>query len=173
MKCYYSFIKFIILILSIFSLQHLYAQEIFIPPLAEGQSIENQTQGIYENNGQLIDTDENPATNIRYYTSNTDPVLYFFDDKVSYVQSLLESSPNKLDTIYRLDMFPSRTTTDTEPIAVEPTDDYLNYYLAHCPNGITNVQGYRRIVYPNYYEGIDLHYFRQYQFYFYDVCCAS
>ena len=38
------------------------------------------------------------------------------------------------------------------------THEYQNFYLAHCPDGITGVRSYRRIVYRNIYNGIDLVY---------------
>lgn len=136
----------------------LHAQEIFIPPVIEGEPLEQNTHGIYENIGQIIDTDKKAAPQLKYYTLNVNPGLYFFDEKVSYLQAIITESETELDTTYRVDMIPSRTTTTTAPIAMQQTQDYLNYYLPHCPNGITDVRGFSRIVYPNYYEGIDLHY---------------
>ncbi|MFA4851618.1 MAG: hypothetical protein WC599_03780 [Bacteroidales bacterium] len=39
----------------------------------------------------------------------------------------------------------------------EPIKSYLNYYLGHCPQGVTDVKGYYRVVYPNVYPKIDMH----------------
>ena len=59
-------------------------------------------------------------------------------------------------TLYRVDVQfiganPSATIT-----ATEPTKDYTNYYLPICPDGITHVPAYGRIVYHDLYPHIDL-----------------
>ena len=41
----------------------------------------------------------------------------------------------------------------------EQTEEYFNYYYAHCPEGITNVYGYKKVVYENVYDNIDLIYY--------------
>ena len=41
-------------------------------------------------------------------------------------------------------------------IAEEQTEDFANYYLGHCPQGITGVYGYQQITYQNLYPNIDL-----------------
>jgi hypothetical protein len=38
------------------------------------------------------------------------------------------------------------------------SQDYTNYYYAHCPNGVTNVRSYSTITYKNVYPNIDLVY---------------
>jgi len=39
---------------------------------------------------------------------------------------------------------------------IEETDEILNFYYSHCPNGITDVKTYKKIIYKNIYPGIDL-----------------
>ena len=36
-----------------------------------------------------------------------------------------------------------------------PCKQYNNYYYSHCPQGITNVQSFRELTFPNVYPGID------------------
>ena len=43
-----------------------------------------------------------------------------------------------------------------EIIAEEKTSHYANYYLGHCPQGITGVYGYQKLIYKNLYPNIDL-----------------
>jgi len=38
----------------------------------------------------------------------------------------------------------------------EPTQGYINYYLGHCPEGITGVRAYRKVIYENMYPNIDV-----------------
>ena len=41
-------------------------------------------------------------------------------------------------------------------LAEEQTSDYANYYLGHCPQGITGVYGYQKLIYKDLYPNIDL-----------------
>ena len=41
-------------------------------------------------------------------------------------------------------------------IAEEQTSDYANYYLGHCPQGISGIYGYQKLIYKDLYPNIDL-----------------
>jgi hypothetical protein len=58
--------------------------------------------------------------------------------------------------LYRMDLTLVGCNEDAvvEPMGVQ--ERYLNYYLAHCPDGITHVPGYASLRYRNIYDNIDL-----------------
>ncbi len=115
----------------------------------------------YENLGQIVDSEGNPVPEIKFYTERSSPTLYLADDKVSFVHHKVDTNfwvnPDsaRIDTSYRLDM----SFVCWEPAAIrseymcgsllesEPGGDYLNYYLPHCPQGITDVAGFSRVAY--------------------------
>ncbi len=59
-------------------------------------------------------------------------------------------------SLYRVDVKFLGANPDPEIIASDETDDYTNYYLTNCPDGITHVPGFRKIMYRNIYPQIDL-----------------
>jgi hypothetical protein len=58
--------------------------------------------------------------------------------------------------LYRMDLSFEGCNADVEIEASERVPEYLNYYLAHCAEGITHVPGYRTLRYRNLYAHIDL-----------------
>lgn len=61
--------------------------------------------------------------------------------------------------LYRLDMTLVGSNPHARVRAEGELAGYVNYYLPHCPGGITGVKEYRRIVYENIYDNIDLELF--------------
>ncbi|HET7153678.1 MAG TPA: SBBP repeat-containing protein [Candidatus Kapabacteria bacterium] len=140
-----------------------------------------------ENKGQIADTKGNSRPDIKYYTESANGVrMYFSADKVSYVFAQYDTARPPLDpllgkegkgmqrnfqnslspllrgttggqTLYRMDM----SLLGASPTVIEregESEDYNNYYYAHCPHGVTNVHSYSTITYKNIYPNIDLVY---------------
>ncbi|MCX6153488.1 MAG: SBBP repeat-containing protein [Candidatus Kapabacteria bacterium] len=57
--------------------------------------------------------------------------------------------------IYRVDMKFNNANPNPKIIKKEITDDYDNYYLAQCPDGLTVVRKYRTVMMENIYPNID------------------
>jgi hypothetical protein len=55
----------------------------------------------------------------------------------------------------RMEMQFLNANPDAQTISEEPNEYYENYYLAHCPDGIT-AHGFKKIIYKNIYSQIDL-----------------
>lgn len=129
----------------------------------------------YENKGQIIDQNGNLHPEIRYYTEHAYPQMYLADDKISFVATKLADSniAGDVDSMGRIDLQflcnksvksqISEKPTAFVPCGVmqtfEPSQDYLNYYLPQCPNGITDVRGYARVVYVDAFPNIDVHFY--------------
>jgi len=58
--------------------------------------------------------------------------------------------------LHRIDMDFSDCNPEAILLKQDEVEGYTNYYYAHCPEGITNVKGYNKIVYQNIYNNIDI-----------------
>ncbi len=113
-----------------------------------------------ENKGQLIDTDGNLRPDIGFYNTGGGPAIYLRESGWSHVWSDIDTSASTLDTLYRVDIDFLNTDTTIKGIPMTEMDStYTNFFYGHCPRGIVNVPSYRRIVYPEIYENIDLHFY--------------
>lgn len=136
------------------------------PPHSEAQYIpqdffndaHKSNLGFWPNNGQVIDTDGQLSTSVKYVSHGGFPRVYLQEkSKTSFV--IRVNDPSQQDTLHRLDMVPvGANARDVEPIAQLLKDVTHRYYLPHCPNGIV-AEGYNRIVYEGVYPNIDFHYY--------------
>lgn len=136
------------------------------------QEYQNSQNFFIENKGQIIDNSGKQRSDVFFKAQAGGLNLYFKSKKISYIiyKNELKNNPedNPADIFnresqvtakrlsYRVDMEflganPAVSIKGTEPILT-----YFNYYYSHCPNGITHVKAYKRIVYENIYPNIDL-----------------
>ena len=127
------------------------------------------------NRGQLSDQNGAPMPEVLYTLDGYGMKTYFTKGSMHYVFSKLSRAkdslgrpltPNAMDiegsgnqdtlSLYRVDVNFPGANPDAEIVASDTTGDYTNYYLTNCPDGITHVPGYRKIVYRNIYPEIDL-----------------
>ena len=127
------------------------------------------SHGYYSNRGQLIsDGTPSVASGLMYYTERSMPQIYLGNDRVSFVVNLKAPAMDSVLLTCRFDLgfecssLASGSPGPFCPLTLHPfeqTHDHLNYYLPHCPEGITEVPGYQRIVAENVYPGIDCHFY--------------
>ncbi len=126
------------------------------------------------NRGQLSDQNGDAMPEVLYTLDGYGVKTYFTKGSMHYVFSRSSRSKDSLskpsipklnengignpDTLalYRVDVKFIGSNPDPEIIASDTTEDYTNYYLTNCPDGITHVPGYRKIVYRDIYPHIDL-----------------
>ena len=124
----------------------------------------------YPNRGQIIDTQDSLRPDIKFYADNVYPTLYFSKPieeenyrMVSYAFSQYEDTTNT-DTLQRVDLTFERdwkiaeaANLKTQPLPSEKNGQgYRNYFLGHCPKGVTGVEGFSRLYYPEVFEGTDV-----------------
>ncbi|MCB9233994.1 MAG: SBBP repeat-containing protein [Bacteroidia bacterium] len=118
---------------------------------------------IIPNLGQLVNTDGNPASEVKYLAEAPGMQIFFRESGFSYVFSRAEfgeAKENGLQDIistqvHRIDLeFLGAQIPTFE--AQFPSGAFNNYYLAHCKNGITRVPEFGQLTYKNLYPGIDL-----------------
>lgn len=113
----------------------------------------------YENRGQLVDISNSPISEIRYYTNNTTPGMYFKDYSFSYVFSKVDTIATTRDTLQRIDISFKNSQDNTKIYPLEEQNNYLSYFISQCQQGITEIKGNQRLVIPNLYPNIDLMYY--------------
>lgn len=114
----------------------------------------------FENKGQIKDTEDEIRNDIKFYTHRHNPSLYFTDDVLSYVWSRIDTNTSIDDTLARIDLtFPGSNMSKTIHRAVSQGGEYLNYYLAHCPEGVSNARSSERLIISELYDNVDLEYY--------------
>lgn len=147
----------------------IFAQGPYLPPDKDQES-PSTAMVLIENQGQILDYDNNTCNHIEYYMPNAVPSIYAANNKISLVKLELDTLPldttlNDTATIdsmtyYQIDLqFISEGDVLTvNPIAVSEVSQYFNYYLSHLPSGgKTEVPAFERIVYEDVWPGIDVH----------------
>ena len=129
-------------------------------------------RGFYENRGQIAGGTDNVAAAVRYYafigtarlacTASGISIAFLApahgDGPVSEATGMPLPGPIATSDLrtYRIDMqFLGANPTPRIEVS-KPVDTYLNYYLPHCPDGITHVEGYGELRYHDLYPNIDL-----------------
>jgi hypothetical protein len=127
------------------------------------------------NHGQIISTANLPVPEIRYVAGQSGSVqAYFTPSRVSYVfpkvemlpkpqlQHLPKVLPKRLDSmhaviteLYRMDVEFIGANPNAQMAGTDQASDYTNYYLAHCPQGITHVPSYAKLIVRDLYPQID------------------
>lgn len=126
---------------------------ITVVPESEGTS----SLDFVVNNGQLIDTEGNLRPDIGIYSHNAGPMLYGLDNRLAFVHARIDTIASTPDTLARVDIRFHETHREASPLGMGQNPHHYNYYLAHCPQGVTMTPSYNRVVYPELYENTDLH----------------
>lgn len=111
----------------------------------------------FENKGQLIAADTTLIPDVKYYCTSMQPALYFKNNSYSMVFAHADTS-NAPDTLHRIDLTYHKVNPDAHIYAMEEQEYFNNYYLAHIPQGITQVHSNKRLITTDLYSNIDVQY---------------
>jgi len=75
------------------------------------------------------------------------------------LESATQNAELKTIKFHRIDMDFVDCNPSPTLLKQNEVEGYTNYYNAHCPNGITNVKGYNKIIYQDIYPNIDIIYY--------------
>ncbi|PIP55027.1 MAG: hypothetical protein COX07_02120, partial [Bacteroidetes bacterium CG23_combo_of_CG06-09_8_20_14_all_32_9] len=112
----------------------------------------------YENKGQLINTSDSLVPEIKYYVQNSTPEYYIKKNSFSFVFARVDTIPSTTDTLHRIDVEFYNVNANAKTYSLEEQPGYLNYFLGHCPEGITNIHGNLRLITTDLFLHIDLMY---------------
>ena len=140
-------------------------------------SLLSQNLEFIENKGQIADQHGNVNWDVLFIAEVENGTIAIRKDGISFtfvkydkVPSLKKDAKDKIQGLrdkfqepepvnvdmYRVDMNLNNAQIPTRITKKEMTEDYNNYYLAHCPDGVTFVRKYRTVVLENVYQNIDL-----------------
>lgn len=137
------------------------AQSIYIPPDYFGEDYKKSI-GFWENDNQVVTTDGHPAKDVRFYSEGGMPRAYLRErSQVSFTLAHVDTIIATMDTLWRLDMRPYGPHAQVaSPVGFVQKDWTQNFYLPWCgDSGVTDVQGYCRVVYPEIFPKIDMHFY--------------
>ncbi len=134
----------------------------------------SQVNGFEKNLGQIANEKGEVQSDVQFKARIGNAHVYFYNDHVSYyfkkksdlkhlrgidMESLSYEEIDRLhaqDTtwFYRLDL--DFIGGKAEKVSgSSKMGHYANYFLSHCPDGISNVPFFEEIIYHNVYEGVD------------------
>jgi hypothetical protein len=111
----------------------------------------------YEQQGQLLN-DTAGTAGVAYYSLSRYPSSFINWDRVSFVWQKLHNDSAVADTLHRIDLQFENANHRAEVYGLKESEHYHNYYLAHCPQGITNLRGNAYVAIKELYRNIDLYY---------------
>jgi hypothetical protein len=127
-----------------------------------------------ENKGQLHDQFNNSRPDVLFASNVENFHLFLRKTGTSYqlnqalnYKEATNTRTNQTEkrvnerSVHRVDIEWLDCRSDYKISHNQPLSKINNYYLAHCPNGITDVKTYSGVVYENLYADIDLHYYQQ------------
>lgn len=141
--------------------------------IATASDFKAATRGFIENRGQIISTKNKPVPEVKFYTcSNGGVQVYFSPTRVSYVFQKTKAIKNTFSTkeqqplstgvdalpmdIYRMDVEFAGANPKAGINGYEQTEEITNYYLSYCPQGITRVPAFGKLIVKDLYPNIDL-----------------
>ena len=112
-----------------------------------------------ENKGQLLDYNLQQIPKVQYYSMSQNPKVYIEKNKNYYVYSKSDTIQNTPDSLMRMDMEFVESNPYTSVFPNQPNEGYFNFFLSHLPKGIADLKGNKRLMIPNLWNNIDLHYY--------------
>lgn len=140
-----------------------------------------------ENKGQIADFDQQIRNEFLFYLQTQQMDIYFRKDGITYIFKkgdvmpelasflpeeqimLVKEHMEKQTLYYRLDVDFAGKSQQMELRGSGKAGYYQNFYYAHCPDGVLNVQSYERIRYENVYQNIDFEFYLSDDKFKYDV----
>jgi hypothetical protein len=110
------------------------------------------------NKGQLLNTNLNHETDILYYNLTNYPETYLAKNRMSFLQFHVDTLVSTTDSLERIDMVFRGANPGVEIFNEDKgTDHDYNFFVGDVT--ATGLHGYNKLIYPNLYTGIDLHYY--------------
>lgn len=134
----------------------------------------SQPFSFIENKGQLADQNGRVQKDILYYGHDNGINVYCYKDHIAFefvkntlyrkgsrlgldiiLQDKYSTSDSIISSVAKMELWFNNVNTNVSISASNELSHYYNYYLAHCPEGVT-AHAFGSITYYNIYKGIDL-----------------
>lgn len=146
------------------------AQRLQPVPTLYSQKLSADALLFMENRGQVADERSKPQPQILFTSNSNDAKIFITATGIHYqfnkTDSHKESTGSKgekqgniqrqiLQSTYRFSLVLQGANPQPKVCTQQQSLYTENYYLPHCPDGITNVRGYQKIILQNVYPNID------------------
>lgn len=116
-------------------------------------------QSIYiPNKGQLLNTSLNNETDILFYNLNNYPETYIAKNRMSFLLFHRDTLVSTTDSTERIDLKFNNCKTSAN-VYTESSGTTNNYNFFVGSTTVRDIHGYTKIISPEIYSGIDLHYY--------------
>jgi hypothetical protein len=115
---------------------------------------DNQSLYFMENNGQVVDQNNNARTDIQYKLSANGIDMFLGHGQLHYQFSKTEKKTASVST-YRMDVELLGSNPDAQVVAEEKQDYFERYYLPQFGENGMVASAYKKITYKNVYNNID------------------
>lgn len=132
---------------------------VYFPPDFSSE-LPSKTFTYFKNSGQIFNTSSLPASDVLYYSYQQNPEVYIERNAYDYVFARIDTNQVTPDSLEKIQV----NFVNSNPLAqyynYNPKGAPINYIIAN-PTGapIVDVKGNERVFIPNFYSGIDLHYY--------------
>lgn len=131
---------------------------VYFPIEAVTENPSNSIQ-YFENKGLVLTTSGTLASNIKYFTQGNKTADYIATNSISHVFSEIDTIAVSKDSLEKIDLSFVGSNTLTSVFDFEPNADTVNFYLPQTGNSGVSLKGAKRLLVPNIYPDIDLHYY--------------
>lgn len=135
------------------------AQSPYVPPDRYGES-SKEAYALIPNLGQVVDLNGSTDTDVKAYTEGSLPQMFMLKGgAMTFAWNKVDTLETTLDTTWSITVEPygEMANRDIEPVLRSAKTSHENFYLPQCPNGITEVYGFNRVIYENVFPFIDQH----------------
>ncbi len=153
-----SLLKKSLAIVSLCSATAAFGQPPFVPFDHKGEA-PSTGMSYFRNDGQVATLNGLINSQVRYYSWGGYPrVAAKRQSTVSLNLEAVDTLPATPDWNFAIEFRPvGELAADVTPVALEEITEKHNFFLAHCPQGVVNVPGHKRVVYESIYPYIDMH----------------
>lgn len=128
-----------------------------------------------KNNGQVADDNGSIRSDVHFTLESEQSRMFFLSNKIVFALHEISNVENDKSREFtkignteaakdaslvikkeRVDLEFVGANEHPEIVFENQSKEYQNFYLAHCPKGITNVPVYKKVTYKNVYPNIDL-----------------
>ncbi len=113
----------------------------------------------FKNDNLVLNTNGNVEPSVKFFTQNNSTFDFLQTNRISHVFAKIDTSIVDQDSLERIDLNFLNANPNTKLYEFDQHPDIVNFYFAHTgANGVSQ-NGSKRIMEPNIWTNIDLHYF--------------
>jgi hypothetical protein len=113
----------------------------------------------YENKGQTKNSSGTLESSVTHVTMDAYPGIFFKPKTFSYKLYNFDTLRTVADTTQRIDITLDGGSETAKCYSIEKTQGIVNIFDAKLPANVSEIQGYKRLVVPEIYTGVDAHYY--------------